>query len=172
MKTDWQTIARLNEFDWLFTSFFLLMLVVLPFAAILRADNRETLGRSRYFLRMLALILVGYGITALVTIDPFHIAGRAYFLVTLDFMVTDFGLFTLWKVGVVVSFYLQTLWTVGRIRDIGRFSRWWALLMVLPTISLIPTLVFALIPPRDLQPPEPQSDDSRDEKPVALLRAS
>lgn len=172
MNTDWHAMARLSELDWLFTWFFLLLLVAMPFAAILRADNRQTLGQSRYFLRMSALILVGYGVTALVTIDPFHIAGQTYFLVNLDAVITDFDLFSLWKVCVLISYYLQTRWTVCRIRHIGRFSIWWALLMLLPTVSLIPTLVFALIPPRDLQPPELQSDDSGDEKSVQLLRAS
>ncbi len=172
MNTDWHAMARLGELDWLFTCFFLLLLVAMPFAAILRVDNRETLGQSRYFLRMSALILVGYGVTALVTIDPFHIAGQTYFLVTFDAVITDFDLFTLWKVCVLISYYLQTRWTVCRIRHIGRFSVWWALLKLLPTLSLIPTLVFALIPPRNSQPPKPQSHDSADEKPVELLRAS
>jgi len=172
MKIDWQAVTRLNEFDWLFTSLFFFLVVAATFVAILRSDKTETLGRSRYFLCMLALIVVGYGATVFVTFDPFHIAGRAYFLVDLDFLATDFGLFTLWKAGVVITFYLQTRWTVYRIRDIGRFSIWWALLMALPTISLISIPIFALIPPRDSQPPEPQSDDPRDGKPVQLLRAS
>lgn len=172
MKIDLQTVTRLGELDWLFTSFFLIMLVAIPFAAILRPDNAETLGRSRYLLRMLALMVLAYGVTALVTIDPFHIAGRAYFLVNLDFLVTDFSLFTLWKVCVVISCYLQTRWAVCRIRDIGRFSIWWALLMALPTIGLIAAMLFALLPPRNSAPREPQSDDSRDDQPVALLRAS
>lgn len=172
MKIDWQTIARLNEFDWLFTSFFLFLVVAAPVAAVLRPDNAETLGRAHYFLRMLALIVLAYAVTALVTLDPFHIAGRLYFLVNLDFMVTDFSLFTLWKLCVVVTYYVQTRWTVCRIREAGRFSIWWALLMALPTISLLLVPVFALIPPRVSQSAEQQSDDSRDEEPALLLRAS
>lgn len=171
MKIDWQTVTRLNEFDWLFTFFFLFLVVAASLVAILRPDSAENLGRSRYFLRILSLIFLGYGVTAFVTIDPFHIFGRAYFLVEFDFLVADFGLFTLWKAGVVVSYYLQTRWTVRRIRDIDRFSKWWALLMVLPTISLFLVLVFGLIPARGSRPSAPQSDDSGDEKQVSLLRA-
>ncbi len=171
MKIDWQTVTRLTEYDWLFNSFFLVMIVAVTIAAILRADNGETLGRARYFLRMLTLVLAAYVVTALVSTDPFRIAGRLYFVVNLDFIVTDFSLFTLWKVCVVITFYVQTRWTVCRIREIGRFSIWWALLVALPTVGVIPALVFSLIPPGAPRRRQPESFSSGQEAPVPLLRA-